>query len=43
MMVAAGRAALEQWYSGDLTREEAVRDTTRGVAALLQAFSEKRG
>jgi AcrR family transcriptional regulator len=39
MIVAAGRAALEQWYSGELTREEAARDTTRGVTALLQAFS----
>jgi len=42
MIVAAGRATLEQWYSGELTREEAVRDTTRGVAALLQAFSRPR-
>lgn len=42
MIVAAGRAALEQWYNGELTREEAVYDTTRGVAALLEAFSRTR-
>lgn len=42
MIVAAGRAVLEQWYGGELTREEAVRDTTRGVTALLQAFSRPR-
>lgn len=41
MIVAAGRAALEQWYSGELSREEAVRNTTIGVSALLQAFSKK--
>jgi AcrR family transcriptional regulator len=41
MIVAAGRAALEQWHDGELTREEAVRDTTRGVTALLQAFSRQ--
>jgi AcrR family transcriptional regulator len=39
MIVAAGRAALEQWYAGELSREEAVRDATRGVTALLEAFS----
>ena len=39
MIVAAGRAVLELWYDGALTREEAVRDTTRGVSALLQAFT----
>src|SRR5690606_23585508 len=31
MIVAAGRAALELWCNGVLTREEAVRDTARGV------------
>jgi AcrR family transcriptional regulator len=39
MIVAAGRAALEQWYNGVLSREEVVRATTRGVSALLQAFA----
>ncbi|MBI4515991.1 MAG: hypothetical protein HY699_09285 [Deltaproteobacteria bacterium] len=39
MIVAAGRVVLEQWYSGALTRAEAVRATTRGVSALLQAFT----
>lgn len=38
MIVAAGRAVLELWYSGELTREEAVRDTTRGVSALVTGF-----
>ncbi len=39
MIVAAGRAVLEQWYGGALTRDEAVRDATRGVTALLQVFT----
>ena len=39
MIVAAGRAVLEQWYDGSLTREDAVRVSTRGVSALLQAFA----
>ncbi len=38
MIVAAGRAVLELWYTGDLTRAEAVRDTTRGVSALVSGF-----
>ena len=43
MIVAAGRAVLEQWYDGSLTREEAVRISTRGVGALLQAFARPAG
>lgn len=39
MLVAAGRAVLEQWCRRALTREEAVRYTTRGVSALLEAFT----
>ena len=39
MVVAASRAVLELWNGGALTREEAVRDTARGVSALLEAFS----
>lgn len=39
MVVAAGRAVLELWYGGALTREQAVSDTARGVSALLQAFA----
>lgn len=39
MVVAAGRAVLELWYGGVLTRDEAVRDTARGVSALLAAFA----
>jgi AcrR family transcriptional regulator len=42
MVVAAGRAVLERWYGGVLTRDEAVRDTARGVSALLEAFSGPR-
>lgn len=38
MIVAAGRAVLEQWHDGSLTRDEAVGMTARGVSALLQAF-----
>lgn len=38
MIVAAGRAVLELWCRGELTRAEAVRDTTRGVSALVQGF-----
>jgi AcrR family transcriptional regulator len=42
MIVAAGRAVLELWYQGELTRAEAVRDTTRGVSALVQGFAAGR-
>jgi hypothetical protein len=38
MIVAAGRAVLERWYRGQLTRPQAVSYTTRGVSALLTAF-----
>lgn len=39
MIVAAGRAVLELWYSGSLTREEAAEAATRGVSALLREFT----
>jgi AcrR family transcriptional regulator len=39
MVVAAGRAVLELWAAGELTRAEAVRDTARGISALLAAFA----
>jgi hypothetical protein len=42
MLVAAGRAVLELWYAGTLSREEAARDTARGVTALLAAFRRRR-
>ena len=42
MVVAAGRAVLQLWYGGVLSRREAVRDTARGVSALLEAFSSPR-
>jgi AcrR family transcriptional regulator len=42
MLGAAGRAALEEWYTGARTREEAVRHATLGVSALLAAFAQAR-
>jgi AcrR family transcriptional regulator len=39
MIVAAARVVLEQWNRGELTRADAARDATRGVAALLAAFT----
>ena len=43
MLVAAGRAVLERWYAGGLSRAEAARDATRGVSALLRAFMRDEG
>jgi AcrR family transcriptional regulator len=40
MLVAAGRAALEEWYAGRTSRSEAAGDAARGVSALLVAFAE---
>ncbi|HYC23970.1 MAG TPA: TetR/AcrR family transcriptional regulator [Candidatus Bathyarchaeia archaeon] len=42
MIVAAGRAVLELWCAGVLTRAEAVRDATRGVSALVEGFTRRR-
>jgi AcrR family transcriptional regulator len=42
MIVAAGRAALDLWCVGALSREEAVRDTTRGVSGLVEGFTRPR-
>jgi AcrR family transcriptional regulator len=39
IIVAAGRAALDGWIDGALTRVEAVEDATRAVSALLVAFT----
>jgi AcrR family transcriptional regulator len=39
MLVAAGRAALEEWHSGPRSRDDAVGDATLGVSALLAAFA----
>jgi AcrR family transcriptional regulator len=41
MLVAAVRAALERWYTGAVSRDQAARDATRGVSALLAAFARK--
>jgi AcrR family transcriptional regulator len=41
MLVAAGRAVLRRWYAGELSRAEAARDATRGVSALLAAFTKE--
>jgi len=35
MLVAAGRAVLDLWCTGEISREEAVRHASRGVSALL--------
>src|SRR5262249_27263889 len=38
MLVAAGRAVLDLWCAKELSREEAVRYTTRGMTALMETF-----
>jgi len=43
MVDAAGRAVMELWCNGTLTREDAVRHATRGVTALLAAFRVPSG
>ena len=44
VIVAAGRAALDAWIDGAAPREQAVRDATISVTALLTAFvSAERG
>lgn len=42
MLVAAGRAVLELWYAGSLSREDAARDAARGVSSLIEAFTQKK-
>jgi AcrR family transcriptional regulator len=42
MLVAAARAALEEWYAGDRTRQDAIANATRAVGALLGAFAGTR-
>ncbi len=42
VIVAAGRAALDGWIDGALTRAEAVADATRAVSALLHAFQRTK-
>jgi AcrR family transcriptional regulator len=39
VIVAAGRATLDGWIDGVLSRREAVRDTTIAISALLTAFT----
>ncbi len=43
MTVASGRAVLELWYRGRLSRSDAARDASRGIAALLRAFTVATG
>lgn len=43
VIVAAGRAALDGWIEGGLTRAQAVRDATTAVSALLVAFTRAPG
>jgi hypothetical protein len=38
-VVAAGRAVLDFWIDGRMTREEAVRHAAHVVGTLLQAFA----
>lgn len=39
IVIAAGRAALDGWLDGRVSRELAARDATRAVSALLAAFA----
>lgn len=39
MLVASGRAVLDLWLDGALTRQETVRAATRGIIGLLTEFS----
>lgn len=41
VMVAAGRAALDGWIEGTVSRRAAVADATRAVTALLQGFMQQ--
>lgn len=40
VVVAAGRAALDGWIEGTVSRRAAVDDATRAVSALLQGFMQ---
>jgi hypothetical protein len=42
MLVAAGRAALDQWCAGQISRTEAVGYATRGMTALLEMSGSGR-
>jgi AcrR family transcriptional regulator len=42
MIVAAGRAVLDLWYDGTLTRDEATRDAGKAVGAMLVAFTRRK-
>jgi AcrR family transcriptional regulator len=42
VIVAAGRAALDGWIEGSLSRAEAVGDAAVAVSALLVAFTKKK-
>lgn len=39
-VVAAGRAALDGWIMGRISRRAAIEDATRAVSVLLQAFAQ---
>ena len=41
MLVAAGRAVLDLWCAGEISRAEAVRYATRGMTALLKAVPDR--
>ncbi len=40
MLVAAGRAVLDLWCAGEISRREAVRYATRGMTGLLETFPD---
>ena len=42
-VVAAGRAALDGWIMGRISRRDAIADATRAVSVLLQAFARPAG
>jgi AcrR family transcriptional regulator len=43
MVVAAGRAVLDLWCAGEISRREAVRYATLGMTALLETFPNGTG
>jgi AcrR family transcriptional regulator len=43
MLVAAGRAVLDLWCAGEISRLDAVRYAARGMTALLETFPDGAG
>jgi AcrR family transcriptional regulator len=40
ILLAAGRAALDEWLDGHATRPEAITEATRAITALLREFAQ---